>query len=93
MQRRSLLLLLLLRRSACEPRWLVVLAARTALLALVRDGAYHGGLVLCGLSDQTLLGGEGDIGGGGAVTLIVGNDLHLQSRSNTAGQYEWRGTG
>jgi hypothetical protein len=33
----------------------------------------HGGLVLRSLTDQTLLVGERDEGGGGEATLLVGN--------------------
>jgi hypothetical protein len=41
----------------------------------VEDGVprVHSGLVLGGLTDQTLLVGERDEGGGSVATLIVGN--------------------
>ena len=35
----------------------------------------HGDLVLCGVTNQTLIVGEGDIGWGGSVTLVVGDDF------------------
>mmetsp|Transcript_9006 Transcript_9006/g.21102 ORF Transcript_9006/g.21102 Transcript_9006/m.21102 type:complete len:234 (-) Transcript_9006:4-705(-) len=38
-------------------------------------GRVHGHLVLGSITDQTLLVVEGDIGGSGAVTLVVGDDL------------------
>ena len=43
----------------------------------IEDGIdrVHGDLVLRGVTDETLAVGEGDIGGGGAVTLVVGDDL------------------
>jgi hypothetical protein len=36
-------------------------------------GRVHGGLVLGGITNQTLLVGERDERGGGVATLIVGN--------------------
>jgi len=43
----------------------------------VEDGVdwVHGTLVLGGVTDETLGVGEGDIGWGGAVTLVVGDNL------------------
>jgi len=45
----------------------------------IEDGVVrvHGHLVLGGVADQTLSVGEGDVGWGGSVTLIVGDNLHL----------------
>ena len=40
-------------------------------------GWVSGGLVLRGITDETLLLGEGDVGWGGVNTLVVGNDLDL----------------
>ena len=44
----------------------------------VKDGVVgvHRDLVLGGISDQTLVVGEGDIRRGGSVTLVVGNDFN-----------------
>lgn len=36
-------------------------------------GRVHGGLVLGGITNQTLLVGERDEGGGSVATLVVGN--------------------
>jgi hypothetical protein len=33
-------------------------------------------LIFCGIADETLVVREGDIRGGGAVTLVVGDDLY-----------------
>lgn len=43
----------------------------------IKDGVLrvHGGLVLSGLTDQTLLIGEGDEGGSSKATLLVGDYL------------------
>jgi hypothetical protein len=45
----------------------------------IEDGVsgVHGGLVLGGLTDQTLLLVEGNVGGGSEATLLVGNDLDI----------------
>lgn len=45
----------------------------------IEDGVagVHGSIVLSGLTDQTLLVGEGDERGGGERTLLVGNDLDI----------------
>ena len=43
----------------------------------VEDGVVgvHGDLVLGSVTNQSLTLAEGDIGGGGTVTLVVGNDF------------------
>jgi hypothetical protein len=42
----------------------------------VRVNRVHRDLIFCGIADETLVVGEGDIRGGGAVTLVVGDDLY-----------------
>jgi len=42
-------------------------------------GGVHRGLVLCGLADQSLLGGEGDEGWGGEASLLVGDWIFLSA--------------
>lgn len=44
---------------------------------LTEDGVdrVHGDLVLCGITDQTLGVGEGDVRRRGSVSLVVSNDL------------------
>ena len=37
---------------------------------------YHGDLVLGGITDQTFLVVESDVGWGGSVTLVVGDDFY-----------------
>ena len=36
----------------------------------------HRDLILRGIADEALVVGEGDIRGGGTVTLVVGDDLN-----------------
>jgi hypothetical protein len=45
----------------------------------IEDGVsgVHGSIVLGSLTDETLLVGERDEGGGGERTLLVGNDLDI----------------
>ena len=38
-------------------------------------GGVDGGLILGGLTNKTLVTGEGDVRRGNTVTLVVGNDL------------------
>mmetsp|Transcript_18137 Transcript_18137/g.45694 ORF Transcript_18137/g.45694 Transcript_18137/m.45694 type:complete len:202 (+) Transcript_18137:1999-2604(+) len=52
------------------------LAANQTLGVENSVGGVHGGLVLGSITDQTLSVSERHIGGGGAVALIVGDDLH-----------------
>ena len=41
-----------------------------------RIAGVHGSLVFCGITDQPLGVGECDIRRGGAVTLVISNDLN-----------------
>jgi len=43
----------------------------------------HGNLVLCGITDETLIFKEGDIRGCRAITLVVGDDLNTIVLPNT----------
>lgn len=54
----------------------VIVSATNETLG-VEDGlpGVHGSLVLGGITDKTLALGESDVGGGGTVTLVVGDDL------------------
>lgn len=51
---------------------------QSKMLDLTKDGVnrVHGNLVLSGVTDQTLSVGEGNIGRGSPVTLVIGNDLN-----------------
>lgn len=52
----------------------------------IEDGVLwvHGGLVLRGLSDETLLGGEGDERRGGEASLLVGAVLRLSEKMSSS---------
>ena len=50
-----------------------------------RVGRVHGDLVLRGIADQTLSVVEGDVRRGGAVTLVVGNDLDTKRKEGICG--------
>jgi hypothetical protein len=46
----------------------------------VEDGVFgvECGLILCGVTDETLAFGEGDVRGRHAVSLVIGNDLNIR---------------
>ena len=44
--------------------------------ALTSLAGVHSSLVLGGITDETLALGEGDVRGGGTVTLVVGNNFN-----------------
>lgn len=52
----------------------------------IEDGVLwvHGSLVLRGLSDETLLGGEGDERRGGEASLLVGAVLRLSEKMSSS---------
>jgi hypothetical protein len=55
----------------------VELLADQTLCVLHSVGRVLGNLVLCGVSDQTLLVGEGYLRGCSVVTHVVGDDLNV----------------
>ena len=64
--------------------WLLVLdcgVGNAKIILDIEDGVswVHGSLVLCRLTDQTFLVGEGDERRSGEATLLVGNDLDIGS--------------
>lgn len=58
------------------PLHLYILATDEALDIVNGARGVAGRLVLCRLADQALCVGKGDVGGGDAVALVVGDDLH-----------------
>lgn len=53
-------------------------------------GGVHGSLVLGRLTDETLLGGEGDERGSGEATLLVGDCKKLRVSMSCGGSERWR---
>ena len=42
----------------------------------IRVVGVHGYLVLCSITNEALIFGEGDVGRGGPIALVVGDDLN-----------------